>query len=1176
MMTARDMVDRSPFINSDVHTVVQASAGTGKTHALMDRFMALALGHATGTPVPPDRILLITFTNKAAGELKRRITTLASKSDNIPSTPGAHLKLLQPAVFTYHGFALHLLRDHAPVIGYSPDFGILSQAEADMLLYGEATALLDEARRSGAPGLDDMLFRYRLDRLRDMLMRFYRNFTTFATVPGRQLAESFPGAADADAVMGELYRIAGADPKAEELLDRMTAAGQPGTLRGYEALDWWQDMHGTVNGRTKTGKAMRRVIEEAIAGYTGFIRDFMVHTVRRLDETYSARKRGLNVMEFSDLERLALDILTSDRDVARAWQNRFDAILVDEFQDTSKNQAELIRSLADPTGARPILSVVGDPKQSIYFFRGADVSSYNHLVRELETAGDNRVFHFRENFRSFPVITDYVNRVWGTVYEQYAAAADIGPGEALPYDAELDALDPRRDGDPDPWAGVSVGVFKPDQEQKKALGQQDRRLIEAHRLARSLRNIREANPALLWRDMAVLVRFRTGYSLLQQAFDAQGIPLHLSMAGNQPLHTDEGRDILAVLDWLLNPRDAFSLLVVLRSPFVALSDDELVALWLPDYGESLMAWLSDRTRHCPGMQGLPRFQVEILEQFRSLCNAARHALGLRPTWRILSGLVDDSGYLSAVSGYPDAHSRAAGMRRCIDLLKAAGAGGDVPELVRRRFAMGVGDGEAAVTGDDAAADGDDAVVAMTVHQSKGLQFKLVALYDMPLTSRKGNDGDIAWFPPDTLAVKGGGKVKGDAWETMQQNRRRQEEYEELRVLYVALTRAADCLLLNLWDMPAAKKAAGASLFNWHATLLQAGADTLPGIRVKTFEPKDIDGMQREATALPGTGKDTVAPQPLSAVALTPQQPPLKSPWIPRIALRNILSMVQCPRRTKLLYWRSTGMPGVESRLIEPFRQRLYAVADAGELSGIQLGELMHLTFEQWQEPVEDRHIPQRIRDAFMRSGLRRGLTASRVVEDLVQAMDRFLRSPFGLRLRRGIAGGGLRNEMPWELLLKDYGPNGLVLTGRMDAVLQDDEGLCIVDYKYGTVASPEHVSEEYLLQLYAYRMALSAAGGLPPGDIATALVFPMTGHPVIPCLADPRQEAKIAGIFEDLARRAAEEFPRSTLPETVSVGTCRRLRCGFIDMCHPDAAGLPSDAAGVEDSLRESADDTRE
>ena len=971
-MAPKGMVDRSPFIRSTGHSVVQASAGTGKTHALVERYMALVEAEPKGAGIAPDRILLVTFTNKAAGELKRRIAALAAKSDiNLPPMTN-RLKLQQPKVFTYHGFALHLLRDHAPIIGYSPDFGILAQAEADMLLHSEATRLLDDARRESMTGLDDMLFRYRLDRLRDLLVQFYRNFTTFATVPRRELKATELTQPKAAPVLDELFSLAGSNDKALDALNRMMDRGNPDNLRGFEALGWWEDLYAEINGRTKAGKGMREIISRTIPGYTGFFRDVVVKLVRLLDVAYSERKRNMNVMEFSDLERLALDILGQNADVAAAWRNRFDAILVDEFQDTSSNQAELVLKLVDLAQDRPALCVVGDPKQSIYFFRGADVSSYNKLVQDMSAAEENRVFHFRENFRSQKVVTDFVNRVWGNVYNSYTASTGLGSKDRLPYEPTLDALDAYTSRPTPDWSRVGVTLLAPDTELKKNLDSESRRLIEAHLLARSLRELKDADASLKWRDMGILVRFRTGYPQLQQVFDAWNIPLNLSMATDEPVHSDEGRDLLALLDWLMNPRDAFSLLVLMRSPFMVLGDDEIVKLWLPDYGKELISWLSGDAEQCARLEVVPPVQQEILGGFRRMCIEARRNLGFEPTWRLVSKLVDRSGYLSCISGYPDASGRGQRLRQCIDMLKTAGTGGDVPELVRRRFAMGVDNGEARVTGDSEEPGGDDAVVAMTVHQSKGLQFRVVAMYDMPLRPRQGVYGDIVWFPPSYLAIKGSDRVSGDDWDRLKQQRKVQEEYEELRVLYVALTRAADCLLLNVWDMSAGKKPkkkkTPTPLFNWHATLLEADVNADDGIVLNAIHSDDIGNQLQEVRRLLEAETSTEVTQPRQARDITPPQGPVAGTWMPRIALRNILPISRCPRRAKMLYWRSTGMPGIESRLTEPFRQRLRRVEDAAELSGIQLGELMHLCFEQWQEPVESGHIPQRIRESFVQSG----------------------------------------------------------------------------------------------------------------------------------------------------------------------------------------------------------------
>ncbi len=561
---------------------VVAGPGSGKTRVLTERFAWLI----EQRNVEPSRILAITFTEKAAIEIKQRLVK------RFMASPDLRESVERAWVSTIHGFCTRLLKENAIAAGLSPDFAVLEQSAAERLQREAAEEALDALFTERTAEMRRLLEALdlstsddgRQDDLAASLLKIYEAMRVSGThhIPERPAAiDAWP---DAIAAARALLSTTEAGWAA-----RFLALPQ-GTVT-KEHLATLTEFHPhLVKVRHPEAKRLREVIKPQLLAqwleewYAG-LRPLLGIALDRIDVAYRALKRKESAVDFSDLEEFAVALLKSNPEVRAETVGRFDEVLMDELQDTNRVQWELVSLV------KARLYAVGDINQSIYGFRHADPDVFAEYRDGLLTAGSS-VDELRDNYRSRSGILDVVSHM-----------LDGEPGiEPRALNAQGDF--PLKDG--------------PTVERFFAAGEQGPE-VEAAMVAARIREWSETGE-FSYGDVAILVRTLAAAEPFEDALERVGIPFLLS-GGRGFLEARETRDLLAFLAALVNVSDEIPLVGVLRGPLMGLSDAEIYNL---------------------GRDGWRRIFEERFGHIRQLA-------GLVPPDRLIAQAFDECGYVATLS-----------------------------------------------------------------------------------------------------------------------------------------------------------------------------------------------------------------------------------------------------------------------------------------------------------------------------------------------------------------------------------------------------------------------------------------------------------------------------------------------------------------------------------------------
>jgi ATP-dependent exoDNAse (exonuclease V) beta subunit len=812
-----------------VNVLVDAGAGTGKTTLLVSRLVEMvAPAGDAAEPLSLERIAAVTFTRRAAGELKLRVRErLLSELAAGPSAArrdrlAAALAAADTAfIGTIHGFADRLLRRRPVEARLSPAYEVVEDVSAlaheafeTLLQASEAGRLGDElegtscgrARAEEAAGIvrAALLAEVRAEtkegpwRDRLGLDALFRGFIEHRDVPPRearpprfdaaevqQAASGFAAlarksrgvakgsrwmarlAADLEALSGER------DPVT--LFREVNAAlrHRPGKMRRSVELEG--DPAGWAAWKAWTGDGKEPGFEERLTGplrrwmATRLVRTFPA--VVAMYEKVKARHRAVDQV---DLLLALRDVLARDLDVRREMQGLFDHVFVDEFQDTDPLQAEILLYLCE---AEPLarawrdirlapgkLTLVGDPKQSIYRFRRADISVYES-VREIVTRGPHRLVPLAANFRSQPALVAHLNdRFDGILGKPQAGKPDFDPGAGTVVNRRLVAA---REGSRE----RCVAVLPFASEDGKADAD---RAMEATVLATWIRA--KAGEGLGLGDIAVLAHATTHVGLLTAEFDRLGVPWSArggSLFLRDPLH----RQFLLGLRAVADRDDGVAAAALLREPFFALD-------------------LADLVRARAAGDGPADVGIERARAAEALVRELRRRRFERPPGETARDLLERTGLARAVAFGPNGLQRLERLRElCFELERLAAADGldyDGATARLREWAV------EPVALDPPRPVGGDAVQVMSIHQAKGLEFPVVAWWDATATLAP-RKRQARWFVERTGSAWAL-DLDGLFWEEPEGGLvlDREDAYlaaERLRLVYVAATRARDLLVL---------------------------------------------------------------------------------------------------------------------------------------------------------------------------------------------------------------------------------------------------------------------------------------------------------------------------------------------------------------------------------------------
>jgi ATP-dependent helicase/nuclease subunit A len=884
-----DAAEREQIRTSlDETLVVEAAAGTGKTSELVARLVNV-LAEGKGTV---QSIAAVTFTEKAAGELKLRLRAGLEEAREREAPDGARRARLEDAiarleearVSTIHGFCNDLLHERPVEARVDPGFAVLPEAEAEALYRRAFDGWLAERLEAPPEGLRRALRRRSfdgdpVDRLRRAGWQLvgWRDFrgpwqrrpfdreaaievlvgqvhalaarlSTCATTTDTLFADLWPLRRLSDDVRTR-ERVAPRDHDALEaalvdlLRERTFTRPRQGNPRNYRG-DVTRDEVAAAHGELL--RALQEFARDADADLAALLQPALLETVDRYEEL----KTRAASLDFVDLLLRARD-LVRDRDEVRAdLQTRLSHVFVDEFQDTDPLQAEIVLLLSadDPAVARwqdvrPLpgkLFIVGDPKQSIYRFRRADVGTYQ-AVKDLLVAGGAACVNLTTSFRAIPEIQNLVNAAFAPAMTDdraalQAAYVTLAPHrDALPGQPAIVALPV-----PKPYGRYGLTKFAVDESLPDAVG-----AFVAWLLTESGWKVTERERPgevlpVSARHVCLLFRRFTSWGTdvtrpYVEALEARGIP-HL-LVGGRSFHLREEveslRAALAAIEW---PDDELSVYATLKGPLFAIGDEELV-----EYRQRYRRLHPYRLPKEEAASHL-RPVVEALTLLRSL-----HALrNYRPVEDTVNRLLTATRAHAAFVLRPWGEQALANVLRVAELARTYEASGHLSfrGFVERLREEAEGEAPEAPIVEESS----EGVRIMTVHKAKGLEFPVVVLADIT-AGLTGNPSRFVDPARGLCALRLGGWQPWDLIEHEADEAAR-DRAEGVRVAYVAATRARDLLVVPaVGDDPFVAGGSGAS-DGWIAPVHRA-----------VYPPAERRRTATAAPACPAFGEDSVLDRP---------------------------------------------------------------------------------------------------------------------------------------------------------------------------------------------------------------------------------------------------------------------------------------------------------------------------
>ncbi|MGZ6728039.1 MAG: UvrD-helicase domain-containing protein [Gaiellaceae bacterium] len=1060
---------------------VSAGAGTGKTTVIVERFCRAVCDHGLDV----DSILVITYTERAAGELRGRIRRRLVEL-------GRHelARDLDAAwISTIHGFCHRLLRAYPFAAGIDPRFRVLDDSQG-RVLRGEAFRDALEEFCGDDPARLRLLAAYGGRRLRRMLTGVHETLRS----SGLPLQLEAPG-----------------DPQLEKRLEDLRAAareaGDAGLLRVLESPPGPEsllDLSDLARGEAlvEARRAVERAALEALAARD---REQLQELLLAYDRAYRAAKDRESALDFEDLQQLARSLLQEHEEIRERESWRFRSIMVDEFQDTNRLQCELIDLLAREDGE---LFFVGDEFQSIYRFRHADVEVFRE--RREQVGG---VLALTQNYRSRPEVLDVINELF---------AADFG-----------DTFQPLHAAGrfPNPAFGPAVELLVTDKDTYKGTGTHWRE-AEARHIAARVRDIVDSGEATPG-EIVLLFAAGTDARLYEEALRATGLPTFRA-TGRDYYHQQQVVDLLAYLRLLHNRYDDEALVTVLASPFVGVSNDALVLLRRAAPRRPLYAGIEK------GIDGLTPRDARLFQAFRQRFDRLAAQASSSTLERLCEQIVCEHDYDLAVLAQWDGRRRYANLRKLARLARSFEElrGPDVEGFVRfvaEQDAVGASELEAA-----AEEEGTDVIRLLTIHSAKGLEFKVVVVADAGRDRGRQDADEILCLPDGRLGFRvadpaSGARLSTPEYETVREAERDAEEAERRRLYYVAMTRAIDRLIVSgaIGEGGAdANTPIGWVLDRLDARELdEAGAEPLEIerggarllLRVDRFseEPEPVveapavpaEEEQLELFAVSPNGDAAVdAPAPVLAPLAEVPAPPLHR--VRRLSYSALSLFERCSYR--YFAERVVGLRPAER-----------AGRGEGGLAATEVGDAVHFLLE-----AVDLHAPAMPADL---GELVRARYPDATAEEL-ERIRAFVAGYCDSELAARIA--SLENaaaERPFA-----FEHDGVLLHGRLDVLHRDGERALVLDYKTNSLAEgtpAEIVESDYHLQRLVYALACFRAGAEEVEVVYQFLERP--NELVTACYKVEEAPGLGAELSEAIARIQAGDFLPT--PDEFVCGDCPAL-----------------------------------
>lgn len=1143
--------------------LVSAAAGSGKTAVLVERIIRRLTEDDTPTDV--DRLLIVTFTEAAAAEMKERISAAIEKK--LEERPGdirleRQATLIHSAqITTIHSFCLAVIRDHFHVIGIDPGFRIAEEGELKLLKQDVLEELLEECYAEAKEEFLDFTERFgsgkRDKKIEEIILKMYEYSRSYPR-PDRWLDQCVKAYASEDLEVRAEERVHMRAADIERVLERgLKICEEPdgpymygdmldSDLQELERLQQaenfdamysaaagfkWKRLSSKKDDTVSPDKKekVKKLREQAKSLLKGMQEDYfyaprevwqqdmqdalpsvvtLTELVKRFAHMLDEKKRLRNMIDFNDMEQFALAILTEEKDgelvpsaVAGEYQDRFDEVMIDEYQDSNLVQETILTSVSRVSRGEYNIFMVGDVKQSIYSFRLSrpELFMEKYNTYSLKDSVTQRI-DLHKNFRSREEVLDSVNDIFRQIMKKELGGIEYDDSAALYPGAEFPPLP---SGKKDFCKSELLLLDKED------TGGEDERQAEARMIARRIRELIRDGVVLdketreyrrvQYRDIVILTRSIRGWAeVFSSVLGEEGIPAY-SVSREGYFETYEVSVLLDYLKILDNVRQDLPLAAVLTSAFGGLDTRELAEIRIahpnvPFYEAAAMCAEGDAAEDAC-MEELRGKLRRFYDQVRYF----REKVPYTPIHELLEDIIDKTGYGLYIAAMPGGAQRMANVEMLTE--RAAAFEGtsykglfNFVRYIAQLKKYDVDYGEAGIMDEQA-----DTVRIMSIHKSKGLEFPIVFVAGMGKKfNTQDTKGSVLLHPDwgagvDLIDLKRRTKTPTFLKKMIREETALENLAEEMRILYVALTRAKEKLIMTgaakitedgaVSDISSVFRAEGAKCYlDWVLPCILSDETG----KVKQESPVEVSVFRAED--------------------LTLQQEETQAEVVAEDVLRN---------------WD-------DSQVYEPeLRERLdaqidyvYPFEDEGKMKlKFTVSELKKWASlaeeageEMYEEPVVVPLIPEFLKEEEILTGAPRGsayhkllelldFTVDYDVENLTAAVQqlrqegrltdemaecirpkdilRFLGCRSGRRMADAARNGKLYKEQPFvlsvdasEIYPEDCSGEKILVQGIIDVYFEEPDGLVVLDYKTDKVRTGNELKEKYHAQLDYYAQAL--------------------------------------------------------------------------------------------------------
>lgn len=1170
--------------------LVSAAAGSGKTAVLVERIIKMLTDDTH--PVDVDRLLIVTFTEAAAAEMKERI--LSAIEAALEQNPGnAHLQrqatLIHSAqITTIHSFCLSVIREHFHVIDIDPGFRIAEEGELKLLKQDVLENLLEECYADASEEFLELVEKLgsgRTDKkLEELILQLYEYSCSYPQ-PGKWLArcvEQYREGSDSRFLLrAEQMVRQHVQDMLQILTDGVKVCEEPDGPYMYAEMleddqvqltrmmqaECFEEMYECMSAlkwktlsrkkdesvsieKREAVKALRdsvkKMAKDLTASYfyeepqeiwqdmadTARTMQVFAKLVNQFAAAFAEEKQRKNLIDFGDMEQFALRILTVEQDgelvpsaTAREYQEQFYEVMIDEYQDSNLIQEAILTSVSTVSQGKYNIFMVGDVKQSIYRFRLSRPELFMEKYDTYSTEdGEKQRIDLHKNFRSRTEVLDGVNYIFrqimcrelgGIRYDDQAA---LYPGAS--YEPDVDEAGVSRQqmelilvaGEETEGDDISGG----EEVIEESARRQEARII-ARRIQEMVRtaNVTDKKTGKLrlteYRDIVILTRSIQGWADVFSAVLAEeGVPAY---AGSKEGYF-AAYEVSVLLDYLQlldNQRQDVPLAAVLTSPFAGLSAQELAEIRLAakegffyEAAERLAKAdeAEEKDKYTPGL-------CEKLKQFYKQLIYFREIVPYTAIHELLWKLIEETGYGLYIAAMPGGEQRLANIEMLVE--KASAFEGtsykglfNFVRYIEQLQKYDVDYGEANIADEQA-----NTVRIMSIHKSKGLEFPIVFAAGMGKRfNTRDVTGSIIIHPElgvglDAVDLKRRTKIPTLLKKVIQQEVKLENQGEELRVLYVALTRAKEKLIM----------------------VGQADEKQLEQVRAFRDQTIESTGCGQEINSLPFyqlTGAKTYLDWILPALLRG------DAPVVIRVALRQETELREEIERQGDILARDVLEHWNQERVYdEKLREHLdrqfaysYPYADEQKLKlKFTVSELKKRAYLQeesgetlYEEPEVVPLIPRFLQEEEELTGASRGSAYHKLLElldfrkeydegslmdaveclraekklsdemaECIQIPDimNFLQCTAGKRMQKAALGSRLFKEQPFVLGVgaKDLYPDTIsdetiLVQGIIDVYFEEEGELVLLDYKTDRVKSADQLKEKYHAQLDYYAQAL--------------------------------------------------------------------------------------------------------